>query len=486
MASTSSYQPIESRNADSSRDSIESTSTTSLILERINQGSVGNSNTPQHQTTYEDRDNHAIHAGDGDVHDHDDGDDDDDLEAGGSGEKLLPKPPAPNVKKMVYIVGSLLVGAWILALSVYLVSEYNQTHHAADADQGSKAPSHKSRKLVTLDEVLSGEWRPYRHGIEWVSGPDGKRDGLMLVQDYEDNNGWLVVEDLRADESSKPLVLMKSKGFSAGQRYLYANKVWPSPDMKKVLVATHEEHRFRHSFTAKYWVYDVESDEAVPLIPKEPDTMCNLALWSPSSDAIAFVTGNNVYIRRFPEEIVLQVTKDGGKDLFYGIPDWVYEEEVFSGNQAMWWSDDGSYLAFLRTNETKVPAFPVQFFFSRPSGEEPEPGLENYPEVEQIKYPKAGAPNPVVELLFWDMNKLQVVKIQTENDFPDDQRLITEVLWARDKVLIRETNRESDVLKMMMIDLSARSGKVVRELDVAALDGGWFEVVSVSLCSVLG
>lgn len=475
MASSSSYQPIEPRNADSSRDSIESTSTTSLILERINQNAARNGNTSQHKTTYDG--DLPMHDGDGDDHEHDD---DDDLEAGGSGEKLLPKPTGPNVKKMVYIVGSLLVGAWVLALSVYLVSEYNQTHHTADAGQASNAPSHKNGKLVKLDDIMSGEWRPYRHSIEWVSGVDGKRDGLMLVEDYENNRGWLVVEDLRADENTEPLVLMKSKGFSAGQRYLYANKVWPSPDMKKVLVATHAEHKFRHSFTAKYWIYDVESEEAVPLIPKEPDATCNLAVWSPSSDAIAFVMGNNVYIRRFPEEIVLQVTKDGGKELFYGIPDWVYEEEVFSGNQAMWWSNDGTYLAFLRTNETKVPEFPVQFFFSRPSGEEPEPGLETYPEVEQIKYPKAGAPNPVVEVLFWDMNKLEVVKVQIENDFPDDQRLITEVLWARDKVLIRETNRESDVLKMVMVDLTVRRGSVVREQDVAALDGGWFEVVSIS------
>jgi dipeptidyl aminopeptidase len=35
------------------------------------------------------------------------------------------------------------------------------------------------------------------------------------------------------------------------------------------------------------------------------------------------------------------ITKDGDENLFYGVPDWVYEEEVFSGNTGTWWSDDG-------------------------------------------------------------------------------------------------------------------------------------------------
>lgn len=474
MASSSSYQPVEQHTADDSRrQSIDSTSTTSLILERINPDREDgeNASLPRRERPPYDDPNHR--GGDGDD------DDDDDLEAGISNEKMQPTQTANSVKKMVYIIGSLLVGAWVLALIVYLASEYNHPHDPA-SPQESGSPGHDSGKLLKLGQIMGGEWRPYRHDIEWVSGADGKRDGLMLTQSYEGGGqNWLVVEDLRADKGkgSKPLVLMKSRSFSAGEQSLFATRVWPSPDLKKVLVATDTESQFRHSFTAKYWIYDVGSEEAVPLIPKNGDARINLAVWSPTSDAVAFVTGNNVYIRRFPEEIVLKVTKDGGKDLFYGIPDWVYEEEVFAGNKAMWWSNDGSYLAFLRTNESEVPEYPVQFFVSRPSGEKPKPGLESYPEVEQIKYPKAGAPNPVVELLFWDMSKLESFSVKIEKDFVDEQRLITEVLWAGGgRVLVRETNRESDVLKMVLIDVKARKGKVVREKDVAALDGGWFEV----------
>lgn len=219
-------------------------------------------------------------------------------------------------------------------------------------------------------------------------------------------------------------------------------------------------------------------------MPSEPDGKCSLATWSPKGNAIAFVKGNNLFVRRLDEDLtsdyysVTPVTKDGGTELFYGIPDWVYEEEVFAGNSAMWWSEQGDYLAFLRTNETEVPEYPIQFFIHRPSGETPPPGLENYPELEFIKYPKAGAPNPVVHLRFYDVAKKEDFAVEIEGGFPDDDRLITEVVWVgSQKVLVRETNRESDKMRVVLIDVSTRSGKAVREVDVSELDGGWFEVV---------
>lgn len=160
------------------------------------------------------------------------------------------------------------------------------------------------------------------------------------------------------------------------------------------------------------------------------------------------------------------------------MPDWVYEEEVFAGNSATWWAEDGRYIAFLRTNETVVPEYPIQYFVSRPSGKQPKPGLESYPEVRNIKYPKAGAPNPVVDLQFYDVDRAEVFSVDVHGDFPDLDRLITEVVWAGDsgKVLVRETNRESDILQIALIDVESRAGKVVRTVDVNALDRGWFEV----------
>ena len=235
---------------------------------------------------------------------------------------------------------------------------------------------------------------------------------------------------------------------------------------------------WRHSYQGKYWLFDVPAQTGQALDQAQPESIIQLASWSPQSDAVAFVRDNNIFLRRLSSPDVVQITKDGGPELFHGIPDWVYEEEVFASNRAMWWAEDGRYIAFLRTNETMVPEYPIQYFVSRPRGTKPPPGLENYPVVQDIKYPKSGAPNPVVDLQFYDVERGEVFSVDVEGDFPDADRLITEVVWAgaSGKVLVRETNRESDILRIVLIDVKSRTGRAVRTVDVDALDHGWFEV----------
>ena len=335
-------------------------------------------------------------------------------------------------------------------------------------------------RKIELDDVLGGTWRATRHDIRWIAGPNGE-DGLLLDRGGS-LDGYLIVDDVRnkdgemVDAASRR-ILMDRPQFTVGGRSVYPSEAWPSPDMKTVLVMSDRKSNWRHSFTGLYWLFDVEAQTAEPLDPKYPNARIQLASWSPQSDAVAFTRDNNLYLRKLDtQKTVVQVTTDGGTELFYGVPDWVYEEEVFSGNSATWWSKDGQYIAFLRTNESMVPSYPIQYFMSRPSGTTPKPGLENYPEVRQIKYPKSGAPNPIVHIQFYDIAKRAVFSVNIDGDFPDHDRLITEVVWAGNNVLFKETNRVSDVLKVILVDTRARSGRTVREQDVKALDGGWFEV----------
>lgn len=123
-----------------------------------------------------------------------------------------------------------------------------------------------------------------------------------------------------------------------------------------------------------------------------------------------------------------------------------------------------------------MPEYPVQYFLSRPSGKKPLPGLERYPEVRDIKYPKPGAPNPEVDLQFYDVEKDEAFSVEIPEEFPNDDRIIMEVLWASGgNVLIRTTNRESDILKVFLINTETRTGKLVRLDNVAEPDGGWVE-----------
>ncbi|KAF2400473.1 putative dipeptidyl-aminopeptidase B [Trichodelitschia bisporula] len=390
----------------------------------------------------------------------------------------LQRPADRKFKRVLWLVGVLCFVGWGLAAALFIIrGDYK--HSSTKVHDPAATASRGSGAKVTLDQVLRGAWRPRRHEISWISGPQGE-DGLLLERDSKKKGGYLVVEDVRerdAGTSSSARVLMVESGFNVGSRYIIPNKVWPSPDLRKVLVLSDIQSNWRHSFTGKYWIFDVATQTAEPLDGAHVDDRVQLASWSPQSDAIVFTRHNNMYLRKLDSQAtVLQITKDGGSELFYGVPDWVYEEEVFSGNSATWWSEDGKYIAFLRTNESEVPTYPVQYFVSRPSGKQPKPGEENYPEVRDIKYPKAGASNPVVNLQFYDVAKEEVFSLDIKDDFADPDRLITEVVWADRKVLIRETNRVSDVLKVVLMDVERRSGRTIREDDVKALDGGWFEV----------
>ncbi|KAJ4296158.1 hypothetical protein N0V88_004862 [Collariella sp. IMI 366227] len=389
-----------------------------------------------------------------------------------------------GMRRVLLIAAGLLISVWLAGLVVYITSKSYKPATEIEHDPQATV-LHGSGKAVTLDQVMGGFWRPQFHSIQWVAGPDGE-DGLLIEKDAV-GKGYLVVEDVRSQKgaaSHSPgsaqvadsRTLMKQGTFSHNGKPYNAVTVVPNRDLKKVLVSTDLKSNWRHSTIGAYWIFDVETQKADPLIPGEPDARIQLAQWSPTGDTVVFTRDNNMFWRKVDSANVIQITKDGGPEVFNGVPDWVYEEEVFAGASATWFSQDGNYIAFLRTNETGVPDFPVPYFVSRPSGVDPKPGEETYPETRLIKYPKAGAHNPVVELKFYDVTRGDVFSVDISGGFADDDRLITEVVWADKQVLIKETNRVSDIMRVVLVDVIARTGKAVRTTDVKAIDGGWFEV----------
>ena len=457
-----------------STDSTSSASTTSLIFERIGERA-------DKEITKEAK---AARGGSGAYADddvdryplEDDQDKDYDAESGPliTSDKVVEK----KFRRLVWGIAVIFVGAWVLALVLFL-GKQSYRHSSAKPHDAEATIDRGSGKKVTLDQVMHGEWRASVQSISWIEGANGE-DGLLLEHNTRGKE-YLVVEDVRGSGevgTHNTKTLMKEGYFNVGKRGLTPGKVFPSKNLKKVLIATNIEKNWRHSYYANYWIFDVETQTAEALDPDNHDGRIQLASWSPQSDAIVFTRDNNLFLRKLSSQTVIQITKDGGADFFYGIPDWVYEEEVFGANSATWWAEDGKYIAFLRTNESEVPEYPVQYFLSRPSGTQPEEGEENYPEVRQIKYPKAGAPNPLVDLQFYDIVKGDVFEVKIAGGFEPHNLLITEVIWAGStgKALIRETNRESDVLRVVLVDVATRTGKTVRTTDVEKIDGGWFEV----------
>ena len=467
-----------SRNSD---DSLSSVSTTSIVFDRLHEQVEHNA--------YSEKSRHNGSSYK-DIEDQDPLKDYDssDVETKpfiGTGESVSQRQPMDKkFRRILVVVGTLFVLGWLGALGVFLAS--GSYKHASDTDHNPDADSRGSGKPINLDQIMSGYWSAKHETIKWIAGPNGE-DGLLLEKGVPGKD-FLVVEDVRSSTGSKTpgdgstkiadtRTLMERSTFFYEGALLNPEWVEASPDLNKVLIGTKKERNWRHSFSAIYYVLDVISQEVEPLIPSDPYARVQLASWSPQSDAISFTMKNNMYIRQLSNKAnVIQYTKDGGDEYFYGVPDWVYEEEVFGDRSVTWWSADGAYIAFLRTNETGVAEYPIEYFVSRPSGQSPADGEEAYPEVRQIKYPKAGSHNPTVDLLFYDVAKGDVFEVTIEGEFPNDDRIINNLLWAGGKLLVKETNRISDIMKVIQIDVSSRTGKTINTIDVNDIDGGWFEI----------
>jgi dipeptidyl-peptidase-4 len=151
------------------------------------------------------------------------------------------------------------------------------------------------------------------------------------------------------------------------------------------------------------------------------------------------------------------------------VPDWVYEEEIFGDRYTLWFSPDGSKIAFLTFNETGVGNFRIPYYID--DGAEYVPV---YPNELDLRYPKVGTKNPVVGFNILDVESGEVSNVPIDA-FPEDDLVIGEVAWLTEGnslVTYRAYNRVQDLEKLVLVDVDALSSKVTHERDGT---DGWLE-----------
>jgi dipeptidyl aminopeptidase B len=182
--------------------------------------------------------------------------------------------------------------------------------------------------------------------------------------------------------------------------------------------------------------------------------------------------------------------------LFNGVPDWIYEEEVFSDDYSLWWSPDSSKIAFLRLDETLVDEF--QFPIYNPTGD--SYAVNPYTQEVVVKYPKPGYSNPLASVHVFDVAQY-LEQSETSSDstaetytyeltwgdrFPVTNSIVMDVSWVGQSTLIvKEVNRAADNGSVVYFDLTrmgnaeTATGNVVRKLGSGGEEGdeGWIESV---------
>jgi len=291
----------------------------------------------------------------------------------------------------------------------------------------------QEKQKITLEDILvKGTFR-----AQTVTGLRSMKDGehyttlenntQIVKYSYKTGNEVAVVFDIAVIRDA-PIKSFSDYEFS--------------PDETKVLLTTDVQPIYRHSFTATNYVWNFVTEEFKPLSEKGAQ---QVATFSPDGDRVAFVRGNNIFIKNLKFGTENQVTFDGEKNkIINGIPDWVYEEE-FGYNKAMWWSPDNKFLAFVRFDESQVPDFSMPLY----AGESPQLGENKlYPGEETFKYPKAGEKNADVTVLVHELRSKTNMQV---NIGEDKDIYIPRLNWTPDanNVVVMRLNRLQNNLDVL-------------------------------------
>ncbi|XP_077997531.1 inactive dipeptidyl peptidase 10-like isoform X2 [Glandiceps talaboti] len=274
-------------------------------------------------------------------------------------------------------------------------------------------PAFHTLEKFTFEDAFNPDLKPRIIAGEWVVYND--YDYFV----YRDDKGDLIRLDARANESYR---LLENRTLSDHEVTRYS--LSPSSELQTVLLATKEKQVYRHSFLAIYIIYDTSNKERMFLNPPEvhdpeQETYIQYAAWSPQGDLV-FVYENNIYYQDITETEVRQVTADGVPNvIFHGIPDWLYEEEILSTNNAIWWSSDGAYFCFLTFNDTDVREANYMKY-----------DYKVYADVVDIPYPKAGAANnPIVALSIYNTKLKTILPVYPPDELADQDHYFMALSW---------------------------------------------------------
>ncbi|CAO3681278.1 unnamed protein product [Rhizopus stolonifer] len=334
-----------------------------------------------------------------------------------------------------------------------------------------EASPETQRKHVEFDDLFNSSFTVKRSSLVWVE--NDPRDGIYTYRDPVSND--ILLESI---EDGKSQVFVEAKDLQIGNGTLEVHSFDLSHDSEYLLFRTNVTSQWRHSYLSNIYLYRLDDKTLFPLtqlstIDAQP--IISYAAWSPTGHQIAYVMNNDLYVTDLKTHT--RVTFDGSQTVFNGVPDWVYEEEVYATNFALWWSPDSSHLAFLKLDETKVPEYHLQLFTESET---------SYPRQTDIRYPKAGSPNPIASLHVYSLFKNQTINVIEQGKgfehFKDEDRLIVDVAWAtqdHSHLLFKETNRIQDHQLTNLVSLNDHdllASQVQNVQEYKPKDKGWIDV----------
>ncbi len=291
--------------------------------------------------------------------------------------------------------------------------------------------------------------------VQW--SPDGTKVSFVQRDDSGDH-GALYYVDVAA--GAKPAVLVAQERLAEMQppttsksddrakdnraRYSVASYHW-SPDSKHILFDA----------MGSLWLYSLESHTSV-MVAYAHGGVAD-PKFSPKGDRLTYIQDHNLWVTAIqgkPKELT-KSEKDAA--LLNGEVDWVYSEEL-DVRSNYFWSPDGKQIVFLQMDEKAVPTYPITDY------------MATHPTVDEEKYPKAGDPNPRVQLgvVGADGGRTKWVNL-----IGVDDAYIPRFGWVRDGLLYAFVlNRAQNKLQLYFIEPNTGHSEIV----LTETSDSWIEI----------
>lgn len=300
--------------------------------------------------------------------------------------------------KLIAVIASVLAISGVLAGPV----------PNAQADETEKVP-------ITFEDTQANRLGLRGFGGTWISGErylftEGSN---IKVRSAE----TLIVDDV----------------FSLADLDLKWSSYSISPSWNKLLIRHDVRQIFRHSTVAKFAIVQDVQNEKPTIIHIANGAELSTCIWAPKTDRLAFVRNNDVYVRN-EAGVEMRLTTDGvSGEIYNGVADWVYEEEILATSAAMWFSPDGNQLAYVKFVDTNVEEF-TYYMYGEPGEIE-----DQYPEAIKLRYPKSGSTNPTIQLLVRDISQDQLgdeIELLPPTSLANQEPILGAITWTTDTELV--------------------------------------------------
>lgn len=286
-----------------------------------------------------------------------------------------------------------------------------------------------AQKELSVEKI----WKNYEFSGNYVAGFRSMKDGEHFSKLNNDNGSQSITKHKFTEYEGEGETILTTDDIDGIRISDYEF----NDDETKMLITTNKRPVYRRSYTADYYLYNLETKKIEALDQEHsPQT---LAEYSPDGTKVSYIYLNNIYIKDIASGKITQLTKDGKRNsIINGTTDWVYEEE-FGITKGYSWSPDSKHIAFLRFDESAVKEFTLIYYN----------GL--YPFNYEYKYPKAGEDNSKVtaHIICVKGGKSKQIEL-------GEYEYIPRLKWSstENKLVIQTLNRHQSHLKYHLIEMN--------------------------------